>query len=327
MRTLHIVLPDLVPPPEWGAHAFAGLSLPMLEKMLARADVGELAAGSLEDWLCDAFAVPRHAVAPITLQADGIAPENYFWLRADPVHLQLRINEVVLQSGLGLSGEESQALVDTLNQHFAEDGLTFFAPHPGRWYLRLDEPTELGNAPLAQVHGENVREQHMQGRDALRWNRMLAELQMLLYHHPVNEVREARREPAVSSLWLWGEGYAPALHAPGERLHSDNALAQAFGVVAGMTVGPLDANEGGLVVWDGMRRAVQGGMPAAWRDALSGLERDCLLPAWQALRQGKLDCIVIDVLREKGARRYTLGRRARWRFWRAVRPLVDYSGG
>lgn len=323
MRTLHLVLTGLVPPPEWGARAFEGLSLPYLEKVLARAEASPLASGTLEDWLCDAFATPRHAVAPVTLLADGIAPGEHFWLRADPVNLQLRINEVVLQAGLGLSEEEAQALVETLNGHFAEDGLVFIAPHPERWYLRLDGPTELGNAPLAQVHGENVRERHMQGVDALRWNRMLAELQMLLYHHPVNEAREASGEPTVSSVWLWGEGAMPALRAPGDRLHSDNALAQAFGLASGMEVGPAVAHEGGLVVWDGLRRAVQGAGFTAWRDALAGVERDLLAPAWQALRQGGLDRIVVDVLRDEGARRYTLDRRASWRIWRRVRPLAD----
>ena len=37
---------------------------------------------------------------------------------------------------------------------------------------------------------------------------LLNEAQMVLHAHPVNEAREARGEPAVNSLWLWGAGRA-----------------------------------------------------------------------------------------------------------------------
>ena len=330
MRAIHLVVPDLWLPPELARPVGAGLALPVLERMLARADAAPLACDSLEDWLCDAFGVQRHAVAPVTAAADGLPVGEGFWLRAEPVHLQLRINEVVLQSGLDLTQDEAGRMVESLNRHFEQDGLVFLAPHPGRWYLRLSAPTDLRNEPPALVHGENVRERHMQGDDALRWNRMLAELQMLLYHHPVNEAREARGALPVSSVWLWGAGQASTLVRPARRFMGDDELARAFAVVAGMAVGEGDVGlttDSTLWVWGGLRRAVLRGDMAAWRDSVVQLEQACLAPVWQALRSGAIDRVTLDVPHPGGARRFELGRRAGWRFWRAVRPLADYSGG
>jgi hypothetical protein len=42
----------------------------------------------------------------------------------------------------------------------------------------------------------------------LHWQRILTEIQMALYAHPLNQAREARGELLVSSLWLWGGGRA-----------------------------------------------------------------------------------------------------------------------
>ena len=49
---------------------------------------------------------------------------------------------------------------------------------------------------------------------------------MLLHAHPVNEAREARGEPAVNSLWLWGAGprAAPGRRARGARSPRDDPL-------------------------------------------------------------------------------------------------------
>jgi hypothetical protein len=58
--------------------------------------------------------------------------------------------------------------------------------------------------------------------------RLQNEMQMLLYTHPLNDVREARRELPVNSFWLSGTGALPADYLPGKvEISAPRKLAQA----------------------------------------------------------------------------------------------------
>ena len=58
MKHLHLVVPDLILPKQLAEYACGGLSLPYLEKLLARAASAPLSSGSLEAWLCEQFGLP-----------------------------------------------------------------------------------------------------------------------------------------------------------------------------------------------------------------------------------------------------------------------------
>ena len=86
------------------------------------------------DWLCREFGLEKQGdwpVAALTLLAEGGSPANDFWLRADPAHLQLQRDRMILMDagGLAITNDEAAGLTATLNRHFADDGLIFFS-HP-----------------------------------------------------------------------------------------------------------------------------------------------------------------------------------------------------
>jgi hypothetical protein len=120
MKHIHVVIPDLFLPKSLAKDVCAGLGLPVLEKLLARSDAQPLPAQSLEAWLCGAFAIPYPAIAPVTLLADGLKPAADYWLRADPVHLHLNRDQMILQTNVSPSKEEAQQLCAHLNQYFFE---------------------------------------------------------------------------------------------------------------------------------------------------------------------------------------------------------------
>src|SRR2546426_12196976 len=67
-------------------------SLAAAETLIARGRRRRMAPVSPEAWLFERFGVPKQRdwpVAPYTLLADGGAPERHYWMRADPVHLQV----------------------------------------------------------------------------------------------------------------------------------------------------------------------------------------------------------------------------------------------
>ena len=82
MRNVDIVILDLFLPQEISVNACADLSVPVLEKMLARAKPASLSSeigstGTLEEWLCRTFGIAQQMdepIAPITLMADGMQP-------------------------------------------------------------------------------------------------------------------------------------------------------------------------------------------------------------------------------------------------------------
>ncbi len=332
---VHFALPGLFLPRDAAEEACTGLRLPALETLLARAQAAALPDATLEAWICSTFGLPEGALAPVTLLADGVPPGAAYWLRADPVHLMLRGSEIILRPLASLGAGEAAQLCDTLNRHFAGAGLHFLAPHPQRWYLRMERDPGVDTYPLAQVAGRDIRNYLPHGPGALEWHRVLNEIQMLLYGHAVNDARELRGEWSVNSIWPWGGGYAAeSVRSPFARVYSDNALAAAFAAAAGTrhvelsaSDAPLAAGEGGdtLVVWDGLSHAMQHGDLGAWRDSLQAFEQRCARPMLQAVRRGKIDRLTLDALQDRSSMRFTLTPRAAWRFWRLPRRLAQYS--
>lgn len=329
MKNVHVVVPDLFLPASLAKSVCADLQLPTLEKVLARSKVQPLAMHTLESWLCAAFAVPDAAIAPVTLLADGVPPGDGYWLRADPVHLRLDRDQVILQTNVSPSRAEAEQLCAHLNQYFAESGMRFVAAHPQRWYLHLDADPGLRTHSVYQVEGRNSRAFMPQGESALKWHGMLNEIQMLLYGHPLYQATAGRGAVPVNSVWLWGGGRAATLARPFDRLYGDGELAQAFAQAADITHAAVpDGNweEGNaLYVYEGLSAALRRGDFHAWREAVLRLERDCLQPLLRALAARWIDRVTLDVLQEEGSRRYELTHAMLWKVWQRARPLAVYT--
>lgn len=292
-------------------------------------------AMSLEELLCGTFGVPRQAdvpVAPLSAAFDGLG--GGCWLRADPVHLRLQRDHMVLLPEVGIDAAEAGQLCAALNEHFAGQGMAFFAPHPQRWYVRTGSLPDIETVPLSLAAGRNVRDLLPGGRDAAHWRRVFNEIQMLLHAHPVNEAREMRGELPVNSLWLWGggcdTGMAPQKNC--DYASSDEPLAGMLAAAAGVAFAEWQGHWCGakngdsqLLVCTGLRSALRRGDLDAWRTALQAFETGYAQPLWRALRAGKISQLQVDVLGGNHARRVLLTRADTWAFWRRARPFAHYS--
>ena len=332
---VHMVIPGLFLPQDVAADACAGLNLPALEMLLARGRTQPMLTDTLETCLCEMFGVADSSIAPVTLRADGMEPGSAYWLRADPVHMRMQREQMILQVDVPLSADEATQLCASLNAHFSAEGLCFFTPHPQRWYLQLVDAPDLLTHPCSQVAGRNANAHMPQGRDALRWHAVFNEIQMLFHEHAVNQAREARGELPVNSVWLWGGGREEGrLARPYARVCGDSQLADAFARAAGIPGAQLpddardllDGDHGDvLLVWEGLQRALQHGDLHAWRDSLRHFEQCCAAPLLDALRAGRIAQLTLDVLRAGASQRFTLTRSAAWKLWRRPKPLARYA--
>jgi hypothetical protein len=312
---------------------------PALELLLARGRPASGESRALEAWLQQAFGLegkPLPAGALTLLAANG-DPADACWLRADPVHLRLARDRLIVvpDAAFTLAGEEANALVEALNRHFA-GVLALRAVDPRRWCARLDEDLAL-EAPCAlECAGRDVDlTARIGGEPGKRWRRLLNEAQMLLHAHPVNQAREARGEPPVNSLWLWGAGRAPR-QAQG-RWQSVSAtdlvplgLAKAAGAQARtlppsadewLAHSPEDGRH--LVVLDVLRAPLALGQAAEYRECIDMLEKRWFAPLLAALRAGRAGMLTVQV--PDAAASFETIRGDLRRFWRRPRALEHYA--
>ena len=80
-----------------------------------------------------------------------------------------------------------------------------------------------------------------------------------------------------------------------------------------------------LLVWTGLRNALQRQDMDAWRAALQEFETGCLRPLWQALRSGEIAALQLDVPGAQGMRRISLTRPDAWSCWRRPQRLAAYA--
>lgn len=325
------LIPHLFPSPRMLEAAAQDLHLPALQTLLVRGRRAACLAEGVEAALCEALGVQRQQdwpIAPISVQQDGGAAEGAYWLRADPVHLRLMRDRVVLaDSGdPALTQQEANALAASIAEHFG-DAFRPLPLRPMRWYLRLDQPPRLSTTPPSVATGLDIDPLLPRGDDAMRYRALLNEVQMLLHGHPVNEAREARGALPVNSLWLWGGGTLPARPPERTTLYCRDEGSRAIGAYCGTTLRELPdrcdrrmLDSASVIVLDALTPAGQCGDPYGWREALRTLESDWFAPLRDVLRtSGAAAVRLADPI---SGRALLLDRAAVWKIWRRPRNLT-----
>jgi hypothetical protein len=306
--------------------------VPALRTLIGRGDAGESRCDDEHAWLCERFGVQRQAdwpVAPIALFGAGMPPGGDFWLSADPVHLQVNRDQLILLApdSLSITDVEAVSLCAALNRHFATDHFTFLAPQPHRWFLKTDRPARIHTSGLSRAIGHDVDRMLPEGEDRLAWHRIFNEVQMLLHAHPVNEEREQRGALQINSLWFSGGGTLPQARASFQAVMGSSALARGLAKLAGI---PFAAAEQGIdaIAADDvlieLRDAATASMrldPSAWKDALEDLEQRWFTPLARLLKKGRIRQLVIETVSNGRSHRWSVSRKNLWRLWRPAVAL------
>jgi hypothetical protein len=301
--------------------------------LVARGRHSSSDAQSLEAWLFESFGLEDQPLSAgaLTLLAHGSQPGAGLLARADPVHFQLLRDRIVLvpSAAFSVTGEEAAALCESLNRHFA-GRLRIEPVEPDRWCATLAEEIELPVESPFDMAGRAV--QPGRAGDAL-----LNEVQMVLHEHPVNEAREARGEPAVNSVWLWGGGRAPdKAQGPWHSVSAGDPVARGLARLAAIRARDLPASadawldrspEDGrhLVVLDALRAPLALSDATGFARRLEDLERTWFAPLLSALRAGRIGMVSVHVP-EAGSSFEAIRGDLR-RFWRRPKPLQRRTMG
>jgi hypothetical protein len=129
-----------------------------------------------------------------------------------PCHWQVGMDQVVMADPehLRLSDPESQQLLQAMQPFLQEDGLQVTWHSALLWHAQGSMLADLPTASLDRVIGQNVKDWMPDHPAARPLQRLQSEMQMLLYNHPVNDARDARRQHTVNAFWLHGAGTLPA---------------------------------------------------------------------------------------------------------------------
>ncbi len=306
----------------------------LLESLLARAD----ACFAVGDWRGDAFralgAAPAAmpAVAPVALlHRAGVVPEAWVGLAA-PVKYVAEMSNVRLAADgiLSLEAADARALAVDFNRIW-DDADMRLVDAAGELFCVFASPLEVSLCDPERALGRYIENYLPTGRDAPRLKKLMSEIEMWLFEHPVNRGRAARGQPQVSGLWLWGAGAtlsslpevsavargtdvffaafanpaAPSPHAP-----RDSAAA-APGPGHGPDPRDRRARQaGGVIVVDEHPGTED------WRR----VEAEWLRPVLSDLRSGRIARLELSA----GDRGFALTARWRRRFWRRTKPWWEY---
>ena len=338
---LTLVVPELIWPEPEDHESLDALVCDGLNTLIARSRMTRRPPQSYEATLCDVFDLgenPAYAALRVLGEETGPAVADACWLCADPVHLRLHQERLILADGGSLEIELAEALwiVDELNRCFSDLG-TFHVTAPDRWYLQLSRDTVLGRfdvLPRSAVTGRSVDRQ-LPETPELRWlRRLLNEAQMVLHRHPANERREAEGRSTINSLWLWGGGVLPECRAQDfAGVWSNDPLARGLGHACGLPVHRLadDATallaratpgRSHLLVLDALQATVHYEDGGAYRQQLLELEARWFAPLQKALAGGRIRHLRLAASTAYATLAWESGRREQWRWWQRPRPLA-----
>lgn len=307
-RAMHLVLPFAGASSPAAAQAAATLSLPNLERLLAR--LSPQPADQADEFTLSAPHERAQAAAlgwPLTdgllplaaraAQADGLAvadtPAGHGWGLLSPTHWHLGTEQVSLTDPAQLQLDEagSRTLFEAVRTLFDGDGWSLLWGAPARWYARHPSLATLPTASLDRVVGRNVDLWLNSHPDARRVRRLQAEVQMLLHSHPHNAEREAAGLLPVNSFWLSGTGAPRAGQAPAGWQRDDRLR------------NPALAED-----W------------AAWAEAWAALDAGPLAALLAAAQRG--EPVTLTLCGERSAQAHTLQPRPLLRRWFGARRVA-----
>lgn len=342
---LNILIPDLFWPDAAQINIYDELPVHHLETLLSKSASTINPTYEMEIWLCRQFnIVPQQNDWPIAaimlhMDAPGLAKASKdFWIRADPVHLRIEQNHIMLadSQAFPITEEEAKVLTQDLNHNLADYGCALLPLRPDRWYLQLSKIPDMQTYTLGQVTCRNINNFLPSGIDSSIWHKSFNEIQMLLHEHPINLARESRGELIINSVWLWGGGKSPqSIQSPYTHVWSDDDFVRTLALVSNTKYAklPVDTDEwlmtqpqgNHLVVLDSLRGKAKYRNAYGWRETLAAMEKNWFSPLYAALKQGKINQLTITALNETSAQNFTLTRSNLWKFWLMTNPISSYS--
>jgi hypothetical protein len=323
------VIPGLIWPATGVSEALSTLALPGLSALFAQAKEHHAQPCPLDVWLAEQFGLTGDlpfAAVRLAGEQNAAPDKEMLWVCADPVSLRFARQHLLLDAPetLSLQAEEVDSLLVDLNKTFADIG-RFSRTSPEHCYLALKpehgDKLPVTLATLADVESRPVAQFQARGEQAAWWSKLANELQVFCHNHAVNSAREARRAPALNSLWLWGLGRTPhGLTAPqaniAARLQAPNAILAGLARLAHSTIATFDPQQpAAWALIDDLYVPAQQRDTANWSQALKKLDAEVFVPLAQQLRSGRIQHLRIVSPGDTALAHFDISPTPRWKFW------------
>jgi hypothetical protein len=295
---------------------------PLLERLLTRAESAEI-----DDWRFAAYRVLAEgpedppAVGAAALYAalgtgaagGAAAPTGVCAFVATPVHCVATMTSVRLPAGgiLRLEAAEAAELAADFNRVFVDGGQRLVAAPDGSISCVFDRAVDATSADPVGIAGNDIHGFLPSGPDGPVLRRLISEIEMWLFEHPLNRRRATAGAPPITGLWLWGGG--PTLSSLPKLRGSIVGTDPLFGAWPELALPSRPAGDRAdsavVLIAD---------LPGsdAWREA----EASWIVPALESLRARRIERLDLSA----GSRRYRLTARWRWRLWRRSRPWWEF---
>jgi len=234
---MQIVLPGALPDPGTARELIAHVqkTAPTLTRWMRQGharviacDTARAACTPYEQWLLRARGFAPRAgqnlscgLGPLLHARDAAGTDAPAPGGADPVWLAELVHIAPSRDGaallpardLAITPDQSLALFDAAQRVLAESGFTARRTGIERWrILPQDTATLPASVSPSLVGITSVNDWWPQDAATRPWRRLVNELQMLWFDHPVNRARAAHGLRAVNSVWVFGGGAGDQFH-------------------------------------------------------------------------------------------------------------------
>jgi len=140
--------------------------------------------------------------------SDIPADTKQCWV-ASPYHARAGHNSVRVtpEGQFPWMAEDANQLCEILNPLLTDEGMQLMAVGAAL-LLTCREPLKACPSGFGEISGKILPDRCIEGRDGGRLSRLLSEIQMFLFQHPLSEHRD-RGAPEVNGVWLWGAAKWP----------------------------------------------------------------------------------------------------------------------
>jgi 2,3-bisphosphoglycerate-independent phosphoglycerate mutase len=136
-----------------------------------------------------------------------------------------------------ITTEEARGIIADLAGALGGDGIEFF---PGVSYRHLmvwrDGKEKMQTTPPHDITDQKISGFMPNGDGADRLLKLMEASQAVLADHPVNQTRQTQRQRSATSIWLWGQGRAPALPPLTKRFGIKGGVISAVDIIHGLGV-------------------------------------------------------------------------------------------
>ena len=159
--------------------------------------------------------------------------------RVDLVHLEARGGKLIMEdySAGHISTDDGRELIAELQRQLGNEEFSF---HPGVSYRHLmvwhNGLTSVKMTPPHDISGQDITKFMPAGEGADRLIYLMNSSQMIFHNHPQMKRRAADGHAPANSIWLWGQGKAPAMDSFEARFGLTGAVISAVDLIKGIGV-------------------------------------------------------------------------------------------